>query len=484
MTRPVPVDLPPPGTGGAPADGAGSTHFRLRRQGLLNRSTALALLYLIYAVTAPAVVISAESELGFAAVLGTLGPLLLPAMGLVVWLNRRRNRFLQISITPAGIEYPRHWLLGAAPRRVPWSNLVSIERTRSFPLPALVIGFRGHFPLRLRSVDFESATLDRFEAALRSAVACAPEAAALDERLAVTERFLERRRGIPLAAPAIAVLLLASFAQPHLQAPAQDAVGAALQFGAYSDTLIAHGAWERLFTPLLLHFGAVHLVLNTVALLVLGILLERLVGVARFVATLLAGSLAGFLATWAFSDIAMSVGASGGLYALCGLYAVLIVRGRHRLPVSVQFAPVWWLLVVAATLLIPFAGSNHYAHLGGLVTGLAIGARFLRLDPLPVAVGSGFRVVTGVLAALFTAALVQSQWTALHWEPFARETVLRVLASPASANDLGLALRLALDDAPPDRAVLAELQQRLGGFPELTSDQRHLLAEAERCLGG
>src|SRR5689334_601626 len=63
-----------------------------------------------------------------------------------------------------------------------------------------------------------------------------------------------------------------------------------LQFGSNWGVLTAHGEWWRLFTSVFIHMSPPHLVMNMVALVQAGTVLESHFGRARFIAVyLLAG---------------------------------------------------------------------------------------------------------------------------------------------------------------------------------------------------
>lgn len=137
---------------------------------------------------------------------------------------------------------------------------------------------------------------------------------------------------------------------------------------------IAHGEYYRLVTGFFTHslpsagpFGIAHILLNMVALWGIGPELERLLGRARFVALYLLAGLGSSVLVYVLSPYAGAVGASGAIFGLVGAYFVfgrkLGMPGNSRMLVYY----VVWLVV-----------SWHYTswqgHLGGLLTGLIVGA--------------------------------------------------------------------------------------------------------------
>lgn len=119
----------------------------------------------------------------------------------------------------------------------------------------------------------------------------------------------------------------------------------------------------RLLSSAFLHFGLFHLVMNMLALLVLGMDLERGLGRARFLAVYLVSALWGGAAVALFSQVnSETVGASGGVFGLLGAAAVLIRHNRGDL------RPLISVLVLNAVIsLLP--GISLIGHLGGLLGG-------------------------------------------------------------------------------------------------------------------
>jgi uncharacterized protein len=136
-------------------------------------------------------------------------------------------------------------------------------------------------------------------------------------------------------------------------------------------------------TSMFLHAGVLHLVANMISLMFIGSFVEKLIGKKRFltfyfIAGLSAGILFVLISFITGADInVFAVGASGAIFGLGGLLAVL----TPRLPVLVFLIipmPMWaamgvlmfglWALSLAAGLPI-----GNTAHLGGLLVGLAYG---------------------------------------------------------------------------------------------------------------
>jgi len=143
-----------------------------------------------------------------------------------------------------------------------------------------------------------------------------------------------------------------------------------------------HNLWTFL-TSMFMHAGFGHLLVNMISLMFIGSFVEKLVGKKRFIGLyfiggLFAGVLFVLIAFFTGMDLNVyAVGASGAIFALGGLLAVL----TPRLPVLVFFIipmPMWaamgvlmfglWALSLGLGLPI-----GNTAHLGGLIVGLGYG---------------------------------------------------------------------------------------------------------------
>ncbi|MEP6851793.1 MAG: rhomboid family intramembrane serine protease [bacterium] len=134
--------------------------------------------------------------------------------------------------------------------------------------------------------------------------------------------------------------------------------------------LVAHGSDSRgnelyrLVTAAFLHISLTHLLLNMVALAVVGPFLERTLGWWRFLAVYVLAALGGSLGEYLFGNHFVAVaGASGAVY---GLFAAGLLLGR-RLKLDVRTLAVTVGFNFLLTFTIP--GISILGHLGGFVVG-------------------------------------------------------------------------------------------------------------------
>lgn len=143
------------------------------------------------------------------------------------------------------------------------------------------------------------------------------------------------------------------------------------RLGAKDNLAILQGEYWRLITPLFLHGGWIHLGFNSYFLYVIGPQVERPFGHLRFIAIYMLSGMAGVIASFAFSPYP-SIGASGALFGLIGALVPLLYRNRKVLANTVRGLRNI-LLIIAVNLIIGLTpGIDNWAHLGGLLTGLAL----------------------------------------------------------------------------------------------------------------
>jgi rhomboid protease GluP len=96
--------------------------------------------------------------------------------------------------------------------------------------------------------------------------------------------------------------------------------------------VIDHGEWWRLFTATMLHGSPSHLIGNLVTFLIVGFLLEPMIGIGWFTALYFTGGFAGaVLSTLLNAPDALSVGASGAIMAtLAALFTLSFHAGAAR----------------------------------------------------------------------------------------------------------------------------------------------------------
>jgi rhomboid protease GluP len=146
-----------------------------------------------------------------------------------------------------------------------------------------------------------------------------------------------------------------------------------ISWGANFKPLTLGGEWWRLITNCFLHFGVFHLLMNMYALVFIGLLLEPYLGKLRFLsAYLLTGIAASITSLW-WHDLTISAGASGAIFGMYGVFlALLTTRLIEKRQRKIQLGSI--AIFVGYNLLAGLKdGIDNAAHIGGLLSGLAIG---------------------------------------------------------------------------------------------------------------
>lgn len=139
------------------------------------------------------------------------------------------------------------------------------------------------------------------------------------------------------------------------------------------------GQWWRLLTPMLIHFGWLHLTMNTLWYWELGRRIEALQGGLVLLALTLLFGLVSNLAQYLVGGSALFGGLSGVLYGLlghCWIYHKLAPSAAYRLPPGVVVMMLVWLLVCLSGLVtvLGLGTIANAAHVGGLLAGCLTGA--------------------------------------------------------------------------------------------------------------
>jgi rhomboid protease GluP len=147
------------------------------------------------------------------------------------------------------------------------------------------------------------------------------------------------------------------------------------RWGANFRPLTLDGEYWRLITACFVHIGLVHLLLNLYALVFVGLLLEPILGRARFLLAYLVTGVCGSVASVWWHEYIISAGASGAIFGLYGVFLTLLLSKsiNHSIR-KTMFSSI--LIFISYNLLNGFklgSGVDNAAHLGGLVSGILVG---------------------------------------------------------------------------------------------------------------
>ncbi len=135
---------------------------------------------------------------------------------------------------------------------------------------------------------------------------------------------------------------------------------------------VAAGEYGRIIGSGFLHFGPVHLLVNMLALYIVGRDVEYVLGRGRYLAVYAVSMLGGAAAVMAFQSAnSATAGASGAIFGLFGAQAMILLRLR-RSP-----GPVVAVIAINVLISVTLPGISLWGHLGGLAAGTAASAALL-----------------------------------------------------------------------------------------------------------
>jgi rhomboid protease GluP len=157
-----------------------------------------------------------------------------------------------------------------------------------------------------------------------------------------------------------------------------------IQWGADLGQLTLGGQWWRLLTSMFLHIGIIHIALNMWCLWNLGALAESLYGRWTFAVVYLVTGIGSSLTSVWWHSNTVSAGASGAIFGIAGALVASFYLG--------EFSGASMMVGNTLRSVVTFVGYNllfgavsgrtdNAAHIGGLVTGLILGALIARVAP-------------------------------------------------------------------------------------------------------
>ncbi|MGF1504261.1 MAG: rhomboid family intramembrane serine protease [Anaerolineae bacterium] len=141
--------------------------------------------------------------------------------------------------------------------------------------------------------------------------------------------------------------------------------------GWKEDAAIIAGEFWRLFTPMFLHGGLIHLGLNSYFLYIVGPQIERTFGAFRFLILYILAGIAGAVASFALTPNP-SIGASGALFGLLGAFVPFLLLNRELLPNTDQSLRQIGLIIGINLLFGLQPGIDNWGHIGGMLGGMAM----------------------------------------------------------------------------------------------------------------
>lgn len=141
-----------------------------------------------------------------------------------------------------------------------------------------------------------------------------------------------------------------------------------VRYGAKVNELIYLGEWWRLITPMFLHIGFAHLVLNSLIIYFLGAEVEMIIGHFRYFILYLTSGVLGNLASFALNN-SVSAGASTAIF---GIFASTLVLAKlYPYHTGIQLLSRNYLMLIILNVVFGLfsTGTDNAGHIGGLLGG-------------------------------------------------------------------------------------------------------------------
>ena len=249
--------------------------------------------------------------------------------------------------------------------------------------------------------------------------------------------------------------------------------GDALLFGANYGPYTLTGQWWRLLTYMFIHGGILHIAFNMWCLWDLGALCESLYGRWTYFAIYMITGVGGGLASLAWNPRTFSVGASGAIFGLAGALIASFYLGEFSLPRAAIKGTLMSLLFFAGFNLFfgMLPGIDNSAHIGGLITGLVLGAVIAKLAPHE---GSSRRWVI----ALVVLAVLGAGVGVRRWRSGPMRTALAFQALGKSQGDRVGRLKMIIEQNPnsaPVHFALAQVYFEEQKFPEAEAEFKKVI---------
>ena len=185
--------------------------------------------------------------------------------------------------------------------------------------------------------------------------------------------------------------------------PLEPTTAQLLPWGAnWGPLSLANQPW-RLLASNYIHVGILHIALNMWCLWNLGLLAERVFDGWAYVLIYTICGIAGSLAGLALHPLVTAAGASGAIFGLAGALIAALYLGHLGIPRQALRGTIKSLVMFAVYNLAfgaAIPGIDNSAHIGGLLTGLALGAILARHLAQPAAIRAAWQQKMFALAVV------------------------------------------------------------------------------------
>jgi rhomboid protease GluP len=150
------------------------------------------------------------------------------------------------------------------------------------------------------------------------------------------------------------------------------------ELGAMHNASVEAGEYYRLVFSMFLHGSTMHFIMNTFfGIAILGIALEKLIGSIKYaIVYFVSGLTSSLLIYFVNNHAGFTVGASGAIYGVLGVFLFIILFMKEILYESERQYLVGLIIINAVATFI-FPNVSRLGHIGGLIAGFILGFIFL-----------------------------------------------------------------------------------------------------------
>jgi rhomboid protease GluP len=147
-----------------------------------------------------------------------------------------------------------------------------------------------------------------------------------------------------------------------------------LSWGGNYPPAATSGDWWRVISCVFVHGGVMHLLSNMYGLFFVGVFLEPIMGKIPYAISYIVTGIVASLCSLYFHRAAVSVGASGAIFGLYGIFLAFMLTRVYPKAFSRAFLT-GTLIFIGLNLVAGLAGHDidNAGHAGGLISGFAMG---------------------------------------------------------------------------------------------------------------
>jgi rhomboid protease GluP len=146
-----------------------------------------------------------------------------------------------------------------------------------------------------------------------------------------------------------------------------------IRMGAMWAPLVRAGQWWRFITPIFLHIGWTHFLMNMFTLYFMGRLMEEAYGHVRFLIVYLLSGILGNILSFSLSSGSVSAGASTSLFGMFAGFAVLKLFFPENKYIQLLSRQYMMLIGINLAMNLFMPSVDMMGHVGGAIGGALIG---------------------------------------------------------------------------------------------------------------